>query len=54
MGAQDCVIIEYLVQQLLWRFQEVIDTGYRARLNSPIMNKNIQTAYLNIPPEEVD
>ena len=34
--------------------QEVIDPGYRARLNSPIMSEDIGTAYLNITPEEVD
>ena len=34
--------------------QEVIDRGRCGRLNSPIMNKNLETAYLNITPEEID
>ena len=32
----------------------MIDRGRCGRLNSPIMNKNLETAYLNITPEEID
>lgn len=32
----------------------MIDRGHCGRLDSPIMSENIETAYLNITPEQVD